>query len=164
MRRAGLAAVLACGCASYSAARAAPPATATASISPAPSYTREPPASLSGGATNAPSSLRFAPVAPNGSAQGLDVPGEPDDAGREGSIARWEAELQRGRDELAASVGQCRVICMAATHVCTATREICRITGDLIAAQPRDVRCARARSACIDAGRRRDGACPVCPG
>jgi hypothetical protein len=104
-------------------------------------------------------------VTPSGSVQGLDAPpGEDEVVSREAAIARWELDLQRGRDELGASVGQCRVICMAASHVCTATREICRLTGDLIAAQPRDVRCARARSACIDAGRRRDGACPVCPG
>jgi len=171
MRRAGLAALLACGCASYSGGRstAAPPS-ASASYA-APSTAREHPVSVagapgaSGGSLSVQPGLQAAPTTPNGSLQGgsNDGGGGDEEARREATIARWEAQLQRGRDELAATATQCRVICMAASNVCTATREICRLTGDLIAGQPRDVRCARARSACVDAGRRRDGACPVCP-
>lgn len=168
MRRAAVAALLACGCASYSSPRStsAPPS-ASPSYS-AQSTAREYPASVGGASSGSLSvlpGLQAAPTTPGYSLQGgVDDGGDGgEEARREATIARWEAQLQRGRDELAATATQCRVICMAASNVCTATREICRLTGDLIPAQARDPRCARARSACIDAGRRRDGACPVCP-
>jgi hypothetical protein len=166
MRRVGLAALFVCGCASYSGPRstAAPPS-ASPSYS-AQSTAREYPVSVggaSGGAQSLQPGLSVAPSTPSYSLQGGVDDGGGDEARREAAITRWEAQLQRGRDELAATATQCRVICMAASNVCTATREICRLTGDLIAGVARDPRCARARSACVDAGRRRDGACPVCP-
>ena len=167
MRRAAVAALVVCGCASYSGPRssAAPP---SASPYAAQSAAREYPVSVggaSGGTQSYQPGLSVAPSTPGYSVQGGvdDGAGGNEEAQREAAITRWEAQLQRGRDELAATATQCRVICMAASNVCTATREICRLTGDLIPAQARDPRCARARSACIDAGRRRDGACPVCP-
>jgi hypothetical protein len=92
----------------------------------------------------------------------LEFPNE-DDGARDTRIAQWETEIERQRGQLAASLAQCRDICVAAGNVCTAASEICRLTGDLTRANARDARCTRARSACVDAGRRRDGACPVCP-
>lgn len=84
-------------------------------------------------------------------------------ADRDARIAQWELEIDRQQTSLAASLSQCRDICAAAGNVCTAAAEICRLTGDLTRANARDGRCVRARTACLDAGRRRDGACPVCP-
>ncbi len=84
-------------------------------------------------------------------------------ADRDARIAQWEVELDRQRASLSASLAQCRDICSAAGNVCTAAAEICRLTGDLTRANARDARCVRARTACLDAGRRRDGSCPVCP-
>lgn len=82
-------------------------------------------------------------------------------------IARWRMALDAGeaslRSALMASARECREICGAAGNICVAAREICRLTGDATAASARDVRCVRARDACVDAGRRRDQACAVCP-
>ena len=74
--------------------------------------------------------------------------------------ARIGAQVRRIRDEqirLATSPGVCRDICFASGSICLAAQELCRLTGDA------DDRCGRARGACADAGRQRDGACPVCP-
>jgi hypothetical protein len=85
----------------------------------------------------------------------------------EGEIARWRMALDAGeaslRSALMASARECREICTAAGNICVAAHEICRLTGDATVASARDVRCARARDACVDAGRRRDQACAVCP-
>ncbi|TAK23613.1 MAG: hypothetical protein EPO40_26245 [Myxococcaceae bacterium] len=74
--------------------------------------------------------------------------------------ARIGAQVQRIREEqirLASNPGICHDVCFAAGSICLAAQEVCRLTGDS------DARCARARGACADAGRQRDGSCPVCP-
>jgi hypothetical protein len=74
--------------------------------------------------------------------------------------ARIGAQVQRIREEqirLAANPGVCHDVCFAAGSICLAAQEVCRLTGD------DDPRCGRARQACADAGRQRDGACPACP-
>ena len=74
--------------------------------------------------------------------------------------ARIGAQVQRIREEqirLATNPGVCHDVCFAAGSICLAAQEVCRLTGDA------DVRCERARAACADAGRQRDGSCPVCP-
>jgi hypothetical protein len=76
---------------------------------------------------------------------------------REGSIAVYEAQIERERQGMAAGMTECRDICRAAGNICSAATEICRLAGDA------DARCTRARGACVDAGRTRDGACPMCP-
>lgn len=101
---------------------------------------------------------------PGGAPARGEVPGLEDERiERDRVIAQWESEIERQRAGLSASLAQCRDICAAAGNVCTAASEICRLTGDLSRANARDARCTRARTACLDAGRRRDGACPVCP-
>ncbi len=95
--------------------------------------------------------------------RGPDLDVEDERVERDRHIAQWEAEIERQRAGLAASLAQCRDICAAAGNVCTAASEICRLTGDLTRANARDARCTRARTACLDAGRRRDAVCPVCP-
>lgn len=88
---------------------------------------------------------------------------QPDDAdeacesSRTDSIEAHEAAIVEAQRTLAAGSAECRDICRAAGNICTAAGEICRLAGDGHA------RCARARGSCTDAGRRRDGACPVCP-
>lgn len=72
---------------------------------------------------------------------------------------RLRAEAQRLTD----TREQCRDVCMAAGNICVAAQEICRLTGDTNEAHVADVRCARARSACAEAGVTRDTRCPVCP-
>jgi hypothetical protein len=129
-----------------------------------PAATEDARGSSAGGAA----ALRFsiAPIAslPGGGAA-APAPGEVEDLGaqRDARVARWEHEIERQRDALGASLAQCREVCIAASNVCTAAYEICRLTGDLANVDARDARCARARGACLDAGRRRDGACPACP-
>ncbi len=76
---------------------------------------------------------------------------------REGSIAAYQAQIERERQGMASGMTECRDICRAAGSICTAAAEICRLAGDA------DARCTRARGACVDAGRTRDGACPTCP-
>lgn len=83
-----------------------------------------------------------------------------DDGERAVREARIGAQVQRIRDEqirLAANPGICHDVCFAAGSICLAAQEVCRLTGDS------DARCERARGACADAGRQRDGSCPVCP-
>ncbi|MFO0602433.1 MAG: hypothetical protein U0324_04625 [Polyangiales bacterium] len=162
MRRALLLPALALGCASAG----APPPSAAPSSAYSTQSTREVPASYSAtprtGASQgyiAPSIPSVQPTAP----EGPDFVPPTDEEQREADIARWQERLHNASNGLAATVSECRSICMAASDVCTAAREICRLTGDLVAAQARDARCGRARASCIDAGRRRDGACPVCP-
>lgn len=72
---------------------------------------------------------------------------------------RLRAEAQRLTD----TREQCRDVCMAAGNICVAAQEICRLTGDLNESHAADIRCARARSACAEAGVTRDTRCPVCP-
>lgn len=102
-------------------------------------------------------------MAPPPSAQPIDAPAVDEGTRTESQIAQWQAELDHQRRLLASTLSQCRDVCAAASNVCTAAREVCRLTGDLANTNARDARCTRARSACVDAGRRRDGACPVCP-
>lgn len=83
--------------------------------------------------------------------------GDGDRAVRE---ARIGAQVQRIREEqirLATNPEICHDVCFAAGSICLAAQEVCRLTGDA------DTRCERARDACSDASRQRDGACPVCP-
>nr|MBK7065185.1 hypothetical protein [Deltaproteobacteria bacterium] len=83
-----------------------------------------------------------------------------DDGERTVREARIGAQVQRIREEqirLATNPGICHEVCFAAGSICLAAQEVCRLTGDS------DARCARARGACADAGRQRDGSCPVCP-
>ena len=90
------------------------------------------------------------------SAQGAGV----DEGERAVREARIGAQVQRIREEqirLATNPGVCHDVCFAAGSICLAAQEVCRLTVDA------DVRCERARAACADAGRQRDGSCPVCP-
>jgi hypothetical protein len=90
------------------------------------------------------------------SAQGGGV----DEGERAVREARIGAQVQRIREEqirLATNPGVCHDVCFAAGSICLAAQEVCRLTGDA------DARCERARGACADAGRQRDGSCPVCP-
>jgi hypothetical protein len=90
------------------------------------------------------------------SAQGGGV----DEGERAVREARIGAQVQRIREEqirLATNPGVCHDVCFAAGSICLAAQEVCRLTGDA------DPRCERARAACSDAGRQRDGSCPVCP-
>jgi len=83
-----------------------------------------------------------------------------DDSERAVREARIGAQVQRIREEqirLASNPGICHDVCFAAGSICLAAQEVCRLTGDT------DARCERARGACADAGRQRDGSCPVCP-
>lgn len=163
------------GCAMQS---AAPVASRSASAMPthasrAPAPAREESATGSaGGAVNMQLDASTGALRPFGSltsmpggapARGASPDLEDERIERDRTIAQWEAEIDRQRAGLAASLAQCRDICAAAGNVCTAASEICRLTGDLSRANARDARCTRARTACLDAGRRRDGACPVCP-
>jgi hypothetical protein len=141
----GLAA-LACGCAMRGAA--APPATA---------------APRSFGTEPSPRSAALAAGAPAAAGSAAPTEAPADDAARASGLARWEAQLRAGEAALAASVNVCRTICQAAADVCVAAGEICLLTGDAPTGAARDVRCGRARAACVAAGRRRDAACPLCP-
>lgn len=83
-----------------------------------------------------------------------------DDGERAVREARIGAQVQRIREEqirLASNPGICHDVCFAAGSICLAAQEVCRLTGDS------DARCERARGACADAARQRDGSCPVCP-
>jgi hypothetical protein len=77
--------------------------------------------------------------------------------GGAGDVGVQEELMRRNEASLAAALGECRTICSAAGNICVAAGEVCRLVG------ADDTRCARARSRCADAGRRRDGACPTCP-
>jgi hypothetical protein len=163
------------GCAARSAAPStASPSSASGAYAPSSAASREQlrvGASTSGsvgpsngvymGAAPALGSISSVPGTPPARVPDLDLHDEDDE--REARIAQWEQELERQRAGLAASLAQCRDICAAAGNVCTAASEICRLTGDLTRANARDARCTRARTACLDAARRRDGACPACP-
>lgn len=153
------------GCAARSATTPSP--TYSPSAQSSASVTRE---TTSGGSLMQPraatqhGTLSVMSAAPPGSGVPQIEPDAIDEnADREARIAQWEVELDRQRASLSASLAQCRDICSAAGNVCTAAAEICRLTGDLTRANARDARCVRARTACLDAGRRRDGSCPVCP-
>jgi hypothetical protein len=78
-------------------------------------------------------------------------------------VGAWESEIVRQQAVLGSSLSQCRDICAAASNVCTAAVEICRLTGDAVRTPVQNPRCVHARDACMSAGRRRDGSCPVCP-
>jgi hypothetical protein len=180
-----LASSLAAGCAAAPAYRtaSAPPATRTATVSATggsvdgPSRYAPPPARESprdrdrsspeeqpvapGAAPPAPS-VASAPSPTNvGEATSVSAQGAAsDDADHAVRESRIGAQVQRIREEqirLAANPDVCRDVCFAAGSICLAAQEVCRLTGD------DDARCARARGACADAGRQRDGACPVCP-
>ncbi len=72
-------------------------------------------------------------------------------------VAAHEETIRRNQEALASSVAACQAVCTASGNICAAAAEICRLTGD------GHSRCTRARGACTDASRRRDGACPSCP-
>lgn len=179
MRRAlWFAAALALGCAAAPRYRASSPAPGGATASTVATVDEASPESVNGAATYAtppvrepltgridrdglvvrpapstPSSVEAAPPAPTAQSG----PAEP---GERWVALRVGAQVQRIRDEqirLAASAGVCQDVCSAAGTICLAAQEVCRLTSD------DDPRCARARGACSDAGRQRDGSCPVCP-
>ena len=83
---------------------------------------------------------------------------EPSD-GDEARETRIASAVRRIRDEqLRLATGPvCHDVCYATATMCTAAGELCRLTG------VEDARCVRAREACDDAGRQRDGTCPSCP-
>jgi hypothetical protein len=155
------------GCASQSRAPAQSAHVRSASVystpaSMAPSMegdsARERPAMTAGTAPplSSPSvQLSVVPTTPRG---GIDSVAEEDDR-----VGAWESEIARQQTVLGSSLSQCRDICAAASNVCTAAVEICRLTGDAARTPVRNPRCIRARDACMGAGRRRDGSCPVCP-
>lgn len=78
-------------------------------------------------------------------------------------IEALQGEVAQGLAAVVAPAADCRTACRAATGVCAAAEEICRLTGDAGAEDPRDARCAQARSSCADARRQRGERCPVCP-
>lgn len=88
---------------------------------------------------------------------------EPPCVSPSGRIAALEGEVAQGMAAFAAESGDCRSACRAASGVCAASAEICRLTGDGEAVTPLDARCVRARAACEDASRQRTERCPVCP-
>jgi hypothetical protein len=162
-------AVLVVGCAS--AGRSAPPPSAPSAgsgrtpgvrlLSPGGDNSQEPPRqpSVTGVAPGvyAPNAPVVTPSPPPPS----PPPPPPPPAPSETELARWEEELARWEAIFAASPGQCRQVCMAAANICTAARELCRLTDP--GGVGRDPRCLRALGRCADAGRRRDLTCPVCP-
>lgn len=108
-----------------------------------------------------------APVAPGGGGSG-GVPSGPPRSSQEAveaQIQRWQGALTAAQQQLVNGLEECRDICAAAGNVCRASEEICRLTGDETPglANVRDPRCRRAREACVDASRQRDGHCPACP-
>ncbi|MEI8256421.1 MAG: hypothetical protein WCJ30_12175, partial [Deltaproteobacteria bacterium] len=74
----------------------------------------------------------------------------------------WAGRLDQATSTMS-STGECRDICRANGDICTAAHEICVLTGDDEASTPTDGRCSRARTACEQATRQRNGACRVCP-
>lgn len=93
----------------------------------------------------------------------VDEPAEPPCVSPAPRIAALEGEIAQGLAAVAAPTADCRSACRAAGGVCAARDEICRLTGDVSAAQALDARCTRARAACDDATRQRTERCPVCP-
>lgn len=113
-----------------------------------------------------PSETAAAPVSPAPAAAGTSVGGAiaPDDGvSAEAQIRRYEAQIAAARATIAADPATCRDVCGATTTLCRAAGELCRLTGDPDDHEARDPRCRRARVACADASRQRDGACPLCP-
>jgi hypothetical protein len=82
---------------------------------------------------------------------------------RDDAIAAWAARLAAAEQQFQAASGVCRDVCRASSGICSASRELCALTGDREGAAPTDPRCARARASCERASRQREGACPVCP-
>ncbi len=87
---------------------------------------------------------------------------------RDREIAGYGAAIANEQARIAlalAGLVECREICEASGGICRAATQICRLTGDagLDAATARDGRCARALTACTEAGQIRDGRCPACP-
>ena len=91
-----------------------------------------------------------------------DAP-EPPCVSPEGRIRALQGELAQGLAAVVAPTADCRAACRAATGVCAASDELCRLTGDGASPTALDPRCARARDACADASRQRADRCPVCP-
>lgn len=77
-------------------------------------------------------------------------------------LTYWLERLDQAMSTMSSS-GECREICRANGGICTAAHEICALTGDGEATTPTDGRCSRARTACEQATRQRNGACSVCP-
>ncbi|MEZ4406654.1 MAG: hypothetical protein R3A52_09275 [Polyangiales bacterium] len=114
------------------------------------------------------------PVAPS-PAQNVDSTGpappsppsrQPNATPAEETARRVSAALQfidAEQERMVTGLSECRTVCGAAESICTAAAEVCRLTGDSPSREARDARCARARVACADASRQRDGACPACP-
>jgi hypothetical protein len=82
---------------------------------------------------------------------------------RDDAIAAWAARLAAAEQQFQAASGVCRDVCRASSGICSASRELCALTGDREGTAPTDPRCARARASCERASRQREGACPVCP-
>lgn len=174
LRRVAVVSAFALGCASSPALRRAPrycPEPVDAPVVAAPEVNRAPPAP-----PPVPTSRpqRVETLAGSTAASSEDQRGDLDEEEREppcvprprgtrDAIAGLEAQIAQGMAAFAAPEPGCRDICRASEGVCAASREICRLTGDGDDDHPIDLRCARAREACADASRQRDGRCPVCP-
>ncbi|MBI5515479.1 MAG: hypothetical protein HY909_16990 [Deltaproteobacteria bacterium] len=153
------------GCASSGSARQGPP-------TPPPSSWRSPGAggsptgdaalqpTVTGGANGGYAPPRTPGTTPPSPPEQLPPPPAPPPP-PDTPVARWEADLERWEAVFLASPGECRQVCMAAANICTAAREICRLTDP--GGVGREPRCQRSLGRCTDAGRRRDATCPVCP-
>jgi hypothetical protein len=146
--------------------RSAPASTA----GPPPPVVRAPAATVSGAPPTAPEQPAAAPREPAAQPSSVEVTGSSDasDELRDAPVdcdapappdpvAAHEETIRRNQTALASAVAACEQVCAASGNICTAAAEICRLTGD------GHTRCARARGACTDASRRRDGQCPACP-
>ncbi len=110
------------------------------------------PATMPGTTTAAPSA-----TSPYATPTGVGVAGSSGDR-----MTYWVGRLDQASSVMSSS-GECRDICRANGDICTAAHEICVLTGDGEATSPTDGRCSRARTACEQATRQRNGACRVCP-
>lgn len=163
-RRAALLSLALLGCASSSGMRRGPrycpepaPATARSDARPAPT------SRVQGAEVHVTVSAASESRAADVEEEDADAPCVPRPRPAQDAIGGLEAQIAQGLAAFAAPEPACRDICRASDGVCAAAREICRLTGDADAENPLDLRCARAREACADAGRQRDGRCPNCP-
>lgn len=130
------------------------------SSTPSREPTARPPAPVS------PSPAPAQNVDGTGPAPPSPPPRQPNLTPAEETARRVSAALQfidAEQERMVTGLSECRTVCGAAESICTAAAEVCRLTGDSPSREARDARCARARVACADASRQRDGACPACP-
>jgi hypothetical protein len=111
-------------------------------------------------AGGAPAPTRPAPTPPE--ARPATPPRDAADEVAE-AVRGYQAQIAAAVTAIAADGAACRDVCGATTVICRAASELCSLTGDGDRGDARDPRCRNARSACADASRRRDGACPLCP-